>query len=97
MPKISPAYSIVWREKARNDLAEIISYIADKNSLAARRLKARVEDSVLPLKQHPLLFRKGRVEGTREIVVHPNYILVYRVLESHVEITNVIHARREYP
>jgi plasmid stabilization system protein ParE len=37
------------------------------------------------------------VEGTREAIVHPNYILVYRVGEKAVEIVAVVHARREYP
>jgi toxin ParE1/3/4 len=97
MTQASTSRPVVWREQARGDLAEIVTYIADRNPTAARRLKARIEDSVIPLQQHPLLFRKGRIEGTREIVAHPNYIVVYRVLESHVEIINVIHARREYP
>ena len=97
MTKASISHPVVWREEARSDLAEIITYIAERNPIAARRLKTRLEESVMPLQQHPLLFRKGRVEGTREIVVHPNYIVVYRVLEAHVEITSVIHARREYP
>jgi plasmid stabilization system protein ParE len=37
------------------------------------------------------------VPGTREAVVHPNYILVYRVTADAVEIVNLVHARREYP
>jgi len=37
------------------------------------------------------------VPGTREIVAHPSYIVVYRVWDDRVEITNVIHAQRRYP
>jgi plasmid stabilization system protein ParE len=37
------------------------------------------------------------VEGTREAVVHPNYIIVYRVTTDAVEIVSVVHARQEYP
>ena len=42
------------------------------------------------------LYRHGRVSGTREMVVHPNYIVVYRVTHV-VEILNVLHSRQEYP
>ncbi|WP_372585963.1 MULTISPECIES: hypothetical protein [Serratia] len=31
------------------------------------------------------------------MVVHPNYIVVYRVLAAHIEIAGVLHARQEYP
>ncbi len=31
------------------------------------------------------------------MVVHPNYIVVYRVTETRVEIVAVVHSRQEYP
>jgi plasmid stabilization system protein ParE len=43
------------------------------------------------------MFRLGRVDGTREIVAHPNYIVVYRVVADRIEVTAVVHARRQYP
>jgi len=46
--------------------------------------------------ENPYLYRSGRVAGTREAVVHPNYILVYRVTET-IEILAVLHARQRYP
>ncbi|HLL30469.1 MAG TPA: type II toxin-antitoxin system RelE/ParE family toxin, partial [Allosphingosinicella sp.] len=38
------------------------------------------------LPDHPFLYRPGRAPGTREAVVHPNYILIYRVKGEAVEI-----------
>ncbi|RJX85236.1 type II toxin-antitoxin system RelE/ParE family toxin, partial [Escherichia coli] len=38
-----------------------------------------------------------RVSGLREIVVHPNYIVLYRVAASSIEIANIVHARRQFP
>ncbi|MHB1737256.1 MAG: type II toxin-antitoxin system RelE/ParE family toxin [Acidithiobacillus sp.] len=35
--------------------------------------------------------------GLREIVAHPNYIVLYRVTATCIEIVNVVHARREFP
>jgi toxin ParE1/3/4 len=43
------------------------------------------------------MYRPGRIPGTREAVVHPNYIVVYRVTAEAVEIVSVVHARQEYP
>ncbi|MFI8744906.1 type II toxin-antitoxin system RelE/ParE family toxin [Pseudomonas sp. NPDC077186] len=88
---------IVWRASARADLAEIIRYIADQDPQAARRLLDQLESAVLPLAEHPYLYRSGRVPGTRELVVHPNYVLVYRVAVDCVEVVSVLHSRQEYP
>jgi len=38
-----------------------------------------------------------RILGLREIVVHPNYIVLYRVAATCIEVVNVVHARREFP
>lgn len=43
------------------------------------------------------MFRVGRVAGTREIVAHPNYIVVYRVLSDHIDVVAVLHSRQQYP
>ncbi len=43
------------------------------------------------------MFRIGRVPETREAVVHPNYILVYRVGADSVEVINILHSRQQYP
>ena len=37
------------------------------------------------------------VPGCREIVAHPNYIVVYRVGLDCIEVLRVMHARQEYP
>ena len=88
---------IFWRASARGDLREIVRYIAEESPQAARRMKSVIEDAILPAAEHPYLFRPGRVAGTREIVAHPNYIVVYRVAAERIEVTNVLHARQEYP
>ena len=82
---------------ARSSLTEISGYIADRNPVAAQRLKDAIEQSVSNLPQHPYLYRPGLVAGTREIVVHPNYVVVYRVTGSAIEVINVLHSRQKYP
>lgn len=88
---------VEWRDEARGDLRQIISFIAERNPEAAERLRAAIEHAAEGLPAFPYMYRPGRVAGTREVVVHPNYILIYRVGIDRIEIVSVIHARRNYP
>lgn len=89
--------AINWREEARSDLRQIITYIAAHNPDAAERLQSAIEFAAERLSDYPNMHRVGRATDTREAVVHPNYILVYRVGETMIEILNVMHTRRQYP
>lgn len=89
--------TLVWRRSARDDAAAIFGYIAKRDVAAAERIFVAIEACADRLPEHPFLYRLGRVEGTREAVVHPNYIIIYRVTAEAVEILNVVHARQEYP
>lgn len=89
--------NLVWRASALDDLDTIIDYIAERNSVAAERLLGAIEASSALLAKHPQAFRVGRVAGTREAVVHPNYILIYRETDEAVEIVSLVHARQQYP
>lgn len=86
-----------WLPKASVDLATIIEYIAERNDVAASRLQDNIECATSQLPQHPYLYRPGRVPRTREIVVHPNYVVVYRSLPNVIEIVSVLHSRQRYP
>jgi addiction module RelE/StbE family toxin len=83
--------------KALEDLAKIIDYIAERNASAAERLQEAIEACASALPLHPFAYRPGRIEGTREAIVHPNYIVVYEIRDFRIEIMNVIHARQQYP
>lgn len=88
---------LVWRADALDDLETITSYIAERNLDAAERLLDAVDACAERLSDHPFMYRPGRVPGTREAIVHPNYILVYRVTTEAVEIVSLVHARQQYP
>lgn len=87
---------VIWRPQARQNLHEIIDYIAERRPAAALRLGDAIEHTADRLPNHPYIHRPGRVPGTREAIVHPNYILVYRVAEI-IEVLAVLHARQPYP
>ena len=89
--------TIRWSEEATTDLVEIIDYIEQRNALAAQSLHAAIVQSAENLPLMPYLFRPGRVAGTREIVVHPNYIVVYLVASDTIDILRILHSRQQYP
>lgn len=87
-----------WTRRATNALTAIRSHIATDNPEAARALWVRVRSFVdTKLTDHPMMGRPGRVEGTRESVVHRNYLIVYRVTEDAIDIVAVRHAAQEWP
>jgi addiction module RelE/StbE family toxin len=92
------ALPIVWSQAALRDLQSIAAYIAvAENETVAERMRLRIEQSVLPASDHPYIFRAGRREGTREVVAHPNYIVVYRLMTDRIRVVGVVHTRRKYP
>ncbi|KAB7539479.1 type II toxin-antitoxin system RelE/ParE family toxin [Verminephrobacter eiseniae] len=89
---------IFWLETADTDLADITQYIGLRDINAAERMWHRLRNCVLPLSEHPYLYRiSERVPGLREIVAHPNYLVLYRVTATRIEVVNVVHTRREFP
>jgi toxin ParE1/3/4 len=89
--------TLIWLEPALEQLEAILDYIAERNIAASERLQAAIELCAEGLTERPFMYRPGRVPGTREAVVHPNYILVYRVTAEAVEVVSVVHARQQYP
>jgi addiction module RelE/StbE family toxin len=78
-------------------LLAIIDYISDDNPDAAQRLKQEIEAKTAKLPDHPKLYRPGRVAGTREMIVRPNYVVVYIEDERTVSILRVLHAAQQWP
>lgn len=95
-------YRIEWRPRAREDLRAIVDYIGKDNASRAKRFGQELRDKTVALAQHPELGRMGRPglpAWLRELVVHPNYIVFYRVLAEAriVEILRVKHATQQAP
>jgi len=78
--------------RAEADLLHIAKDNAGTAIALAQLIRVRDEQ----LSESSMLFRKGRVRGTREMVVHPNYLLVYRVRAraKRVEILRLLRAAR---
>ena len=86
-----------WSQQARADLLAIVDYISDDNPDAAQQLKDDIENKAAKLVEHPRLYRAGRVEGTREMVIRANFITVYTEDPYTVRILRVLHAAQLWP
>nr|WP_277762145.1 type II toxin-antitoxin system RelE/ParE family toxin [Pseudomonas sp. A34-9] len=66
------------------------------NSNASTSMKSKVGAAAQRLSSIPYGYRSGRVPGTREMVIPPNYLLVYRV-NGRIKILTLVHTRQKYP
>ncbi|MDP2822224.1 MAG: type II toxin-antitoxin system RelE/ParE family toxin [Sulfuritalea sp.] len=71
--------SLVWHPLAIDDRERIMDFIARDKPFAALALDEDFEAHAERLTVNPLLYKPGRMAGTREIVARPNYVMVYRV------------------
>jgi addiction module RelE/StbE family toxin len=90
---------LVWRPRALADREAIMAYIAQDNPVAAIKLDDEFEDKAELARRRPMLYRSGRLPDTREIVVRPNYVMVYRIEDQGrtVSVLRVLHARQQWP
>lgn len=88
---------LVWTRLAQSDRRTIRNYIAKDNPAAAIALDLAFSEKASRLCQHPAIGRIGRVPETRELVVHPNYILVYDLAPETVRVLRILHAARLWP
>lgn len=87
----------IWHPAARADLRAIVERISEDNPDAAEALADEIEAKADRLPENPRLYRRGRVEGTREMVVRPNYVVVYAEEDRAVTVLRVLHAARRWP
>lgn len=88
---------LIWTRPASADRKEIREYIAHDNPTAALALDELISEKASRLVDHPGLGRSGRVAGTRELVAHQNYILIYDTAGDLVRVLRVLHAARQWP
>jgi plasmid stabilization system protein ParE len=78
-------------------LLSIVDYISDDNPGAAQKLKDEIEVKISMLPAHPKRYRPGRVSGTREMVVRPNYDVICSETVHAVAILRVLHTAQQWP
>ena len=88
---------LAWTRLALNDRQAIRSYIAQDNPMAGLALDELFAEKAGRLADHPGLGRPGRVNSTRELVVHQHYLMIYDLANDQVRILRVLHTARQWP
>ncbi len=86
-----------WEAEARRQYRDSLTYIATQNAAAAEGLGDEIARKLDLVAQFPEIGRRGRVARTRELVVHPNYIVVYAVRKNTIDVIRFLHVRKLYP
>ena len=90
--------TIVFTQRAINDMEELHAYIARRSPSRAHSVLARIRRAINRLEVFPYSGRGGRLSGTRELVV-PGlpYLAVYEVQDDRVVIQRVLHQAQQWP
>jgi addiction module RelE/StbE family toxin len=88
--------TVRWSPTAWRDLESLQTEIADDNPSAAAITVETVVAGIEALVRHPEMGRKGRIAGTRELVIAP-YVIAYRARKTSIDILAVIHGARRWP
>jgi toxin ParE1/3/4 len=89
---------VVWSPEAIRDRTEIIDHIWADNPKAAARISGLFKAASVRLQSTPFIGRPGAIPGSRELIPHPSYRLVYEVRENDVVwIAAIFHTSRQWP
>jgi toxin ParE1/3/4 len=88
---------VVWTPEAEQDRDDVWDYIATDNVAAAARMDALFSDVVTQLVDFPLMGRAGKIAGTRELIPHESYRLVYEVEGEIIWVLALVHTARMWP
>ena len=90
---------VSWTIPALTDLDQIQDHVAlESPTIAYRLVNDLINRTEQLLSSNPMIGRRGRVSGTRELVVaKTSYIVVYRVGTTRIDVVAVVHGAREWP
>jgi toxin ParE1/3/4 len=87
-----------WSARAEADLEALVTYIARDSVAAALTIQERLLDAAYRLGDFAERGRKGRISGTRELVVTGTpYVVVYKLEADELSILHVVHGAQDWP
>ncbi len=88
---------VIWTPEAEDDRVQIFDYIAADSPRAAVKMDELFSKAAGRLADHPKLGRAGRIPGTREVIPHKCYCLVYEIEQEAVWVLALVHTARQWP
>jgi toxin ParE1/3/4 len=88
-----------WTSQAEQDRLDIMTYIAADNVRAAIAIDELFGEAASRLGDFPMIGKPGLVAGTRELIAHESYRLIYEVDEpaDTVWVLALVHTARQWP
>lgn len=83
-----------WSLRSLSDIARIVDFISKDNPSAGQLLAISMRAKAEHLRAFPYL-GKEVMPGVRELILHRNYLLTYRIKPGSVEIIQVWHVAQE--
>lgn len=89
---------IHWTHRARRQFLAILDRMLADNPSTAERVYDALTDGISQLMTFPEMGRRGRVSGTRALVISSlPYIVAYRIRGGTVHILAVMHSSQRWP
>jgi addiction module RelE/StbE family toxin len=88
---------VVWTPEAEQDRDDVWDYIATDSVAAAARMDELFSDVVAQLADFPPMGRGGKIAGTRELIPHESYRLVYEIDGETIWVLALVHTARLWP
>lgn len=88
---------VIWTPEAEQDRADIWDYIAEDNPGAAVHMDGLFSNLAATLAAHPKMGKPGKISGTRELIAHESYRLVYEIDGEKVWVLALVHTSRQWP
>lgn len=87
---------VVWSSQARAQYLSALTFIADKNEVAAAKLLERVEATTAALSVRPV-GRPGYADDTFErIVQRTSYVIVFELAGDEVRVLRFFHMSQDW-
>jgi toxin ParE1/3/4 len=88
---------IIWSATAELDLLHLEEFLSARYAIADKVI-SRIFSAIETLEDFPLAGRKGRVSGTRELMISDTpYLVAYRLYDEDIQILAVLHGARRWP
>ena len=88
---------VIWTPEAEQDRADIWHHVASDSLSAAGRMDKLFSRAATKLAAYPKIGKTGKILGTRELIPHENYRLIYEINEGKVWVLALIHTARQWP